>query len=108
MRLARFALPFCAGMAGAVAAYGAEPWRTITQECDRQAESSFCVGKAGCPNWQWLAKCTAHNYYNITPQAESRLNWCIQTIDADRTRNNTPAMTGNPVAEAMACLTGHQ
>src|SRR5215831_17875930 len=102
--MARLALSLCFLIAAAQGAAAEEEWRATTRACDQWAEASICIGKNGCPSWQWLTECTAKNFTTLTPHAQVRLDWCVQQINDNRRRAHTPAMSGDPVAEAMGCL----
>jgi hypothetical protein len=92
----------------AFAAQAQEPWRTATQQCDQYAESTFCRGKAGCPNWQWLSACTVQqSFREITPETQGRLEQCVAMVEAARARGGPRAacaLCGDPVASVMSCM----
>jgi hypothetical protein len=81
-------------------------WRPIERACDQYAEGSFCQGKAGCPNWQWLSACIVQQRGNITSRTQVQLDACIDAVARQRQRQRACALCGDPVADVMNCMTG--
>lgn len=88
---------------GLTVAAQAQEWRQITYACENYAEQRHPMC-ADCAPWQWLAACTAQNYYRQVPQ--QLLTGCISRVAAARGPHALPA-AGDPVRDVMNCLAGH-
>lgn len=80
----------------------AQEWRPITRQCAVYAERQH-PGCADCAPWQWLAACTAKNYYPH-PVPPQQLAQCIGAVAAQR--GHACAACGDPVRDVMDCLAG--
>lgn len=91
-------------------ATSAPPWDEVRHQCAEWAEEHSCQNQADCPSWEWVASCTAQNYYQdkkvtFTP---AQFSACVSRIEADRLRQHAAAAFGDPVAETMGCIGGTQ
>lgn len=99
----RCAWMIAVGCMGLNVAAQAQEWRQITYACESYAEQRHPMC-ADCAPWQWLAACTAQNYYRQVPQ--QLLTGCIGRVAAARGPHALPA-AGDPVRDVMNCLAGH-
>jgi hypothetical protein len=108
MRAVILAATLCAASS---LAHAAEPsWYPIAAACTRWAEANICRGKAGCPSWEWDAQCTIEQALgtpgHLSPDAQSRFDWCVNQIERRRARHFVPySQTGAFVADAIDCVT---
>jgi hypothetical protein len=84
----------------------AADWRAIEQRCNTTAKKTVCVGKNGCPGWDWSAACTVLNLPNVTPALRVRADQCIHTVLAREMQERTFGIQRNQqhIDEVMACL----
>lgn len=102
----RLLLPTTLLMAVAALPAHASDWRAVAHRCDQYAESTFCQGKAGCPNWQWLATCTVQNMGEVTSQTQARFEQCVAAIEQARGQQHACALCGDPVSDTLRCMGG--
>ena len=78
----------------------AQDWRPITRTCEAYAEKQNAPC-ADCATWQWLAECTAQNWFGASAIPAARQ--CIAEVAAAR-GPHAPAALGDPVKDTMDCL----
>jgi hypothetical protein len=82
----------------------AQEWREIATRCTQYGEAlPMCAGKNSCPGWEWVASCTLHSGYQVTPEVEQRFNRCLAQIDRERIVLRMSNTEGNPIAQTLAC-----
>jgi hypothetical protein len=99
-----FTAVLCASLCAAPALAQAQTWRPIARQCaeaiDRQAHCAACGGE-----WPEWTRCLNARLHQVPP---ALLEECIkQTWDA-RMKDMTPAVVGDPVAQAWYCAGGGQ
>jgi hypothetical protein len=100
----RLLLPTTLLMAVAALPAHAADWRAVVHQCDQYAESTFCQGKAGCPNWQWLAACTVQNMGAMTSETQARFKRCVAAIEQAREQQHACFACGDPVGDVLRCM----
>lgn len=84
----------------------APPWLPAATACGQWAETHICIGRAGCPSWEWETRCAIER---VTPKAKlpvvkGKVEQCISGIEFWRNQHHMARTQGNPIADAMACI----